>query len=172
MRDFSELVDDFSFLDDWEDRYRYVIELGRELADLEDSQRTEANKVHGCASQVWLITDVDTWFRQARVLNFKGDSDALIVKGLIAILISIYSANRPTRSPRWMPSRCWRRSICNRTSPNSAQTAFRPWFSASTQKPPRPWPPRGSRAWPPSAPRPKACGLPNCPLQNSAGPER
>ncbi len=90
MRDFSELVDDFSFLDDWEDRYRYVIELGRELADLEDSQRTEANKVHGCASQVWLITHVDTGSGKP-VLNFKGDSDALIVKGLIAILISIYS---------------------------------------------------------------------------------
>ncbi|NNF78900.1 MAG: SufE family protein [Rhizobiales bacterium] len=90
MRDFNELVDDFSFLDDWEDRYRYVIELGRELSELEDSQRIEANKVHGCASQVWLITDVDTSSGQP-VLNFRGDSDAMIVKGLIAILISIYS---------------------------------------------------------------------------------
>ncbi len=90
MRDFSELVDDFSFLDDWEDRYRYVIELGRELAELEDSQRVNANKVNGCASQVWLITDVDKSAGEP-VLNFKGDSDALIVKGLIAILISIYS---------------------------------------------------------------------------------
>lgn len=90
MRDFSELVDDFSFLDDWEDRYRYVIELGRELTDLEDSQRVEANKVHGCASQVWLVTDVDT-SSGVPVLTFRGDSDAMIVKGLIAILISIYS---------------------------------------------------------------------------------
>lgn len=90
MRDFSELVDDFSFLDDWEDRYRYVIELGRELSELDDSQRIEANKVHGCASQVWLITDVDTT-SGTPVLTFKGDSDAMIVKGLIAILISIYS---------------------------------------------------------------------------------
>ncbi|MEM8687883.1 MAG: SufE family protein [Pseudomonadota bacterium] len=90
MRDFSELVDDFSFLDDWEDRYRYVIELGRELAELEDTQRVDANKVNGCASQVWLITDVDKSAGEP-VLNFKGDSDALIVKGLIAILISIYS---------------------------------------------------------------------------------
>lgn len=90
MRDFAELVDDFSFLDDWEDRYRYVIELGRELQPLEDSQRSDANKVHGCASQVWLITDVDASSGQP-VLRFKGDSDAMIVKGLIAILISIYS---------------------------------------------------------------------------------
>lgn len=90
MRDFSELVDDFSFLDDWEDRYRYVIELGRELSELDDSQRVEANKVHGCASQVWLITDVDT-SSGTPVLTFRGDSDAMIVKGLIAILISIYS---------------------------------------------------------------------------------
>lgn len=90
MRDFSELVDDFSFLDDWEDRYRYVIELGRELSELDDSQRVEANKVHGCASQVWLITDVDTSSGNP-VLSFQGDSDAMIVKGLIAILISIYS---------------------------------------------------------------------------------
>ena len=90
MRAFSDLVDDFSFLDDWEDRYRYVIELGRELAELEEGQRVDTNKVHGCASQVWLITDVDTSAGEP-VLNFKGDSDALIVKGLIAILISIYS---------------------------------------------------------------------------------
>ncbi len=90
MRDFSELVDDFSFLDDWEDRYRYVIELGRELAELEEGQRIDANKVNGCASQVWLITDVDKSAGEP-VLTFKGDSDALIVKGLIAILISIYS---------------------------------------------------------------------------------
>ncbi len=90
MRDFSELVDDFSFLDDWEDRYRYVIELGRELAELDEGQRNDANKVNGCASQVWLITDVDKSAGEP-VLTFKGDSDALIVKGLIAILISIYS---------------------------------------------------------------------------------
>ncbi|MEM7426901.1 MAG: SufE family protein [Pseudomonadota bacterium] len=90
MRDYSEIVDDFSFLDDWEDRYRYVIELGRELAELDDAERNERTKVNGCASQVWLVTSVGGQ-SGAPVLTFRGDSDALIVKGLIAILISIYS---------------------------------------------------------------------------------
>ena len=95
MRDFNDLVDDFSFLDDWEDRYRYVIELGRELDAFEEEHRTDAYKVRGCASQVWLVTDVDRAAGEP-VLSFKGDSDALIVKGLIAILISIYSG-KPAR---------------------------------------------------------------------------
>lgn len=86
----SGLIDDFSFLDDWEDRYRYVIELGKALEPLDDSDRTPANKVDGCVSQVWLRTD-----RQARdgepVLHFTGDSDAHIVRGLIAILLTLFS---------------------------------------------------------------------------------
>ncbi len=90
MRDYSDIVDDFAFLDDWEDRYRYVIELGRELAELEDAERNGQTKVNGCASQVWLVTSVEGE-AGAPVLSFRGDSDALIVKGLIAILISIYS---------------------------------------------------------------------------------
>ncbi len=90
MRKFSDLVDDFSFLDDWEDRYRYVIELGRELSPLDESQMSDTYKVRGCASQVWLVTDIDH-ASGVPVLSFKGDSDAMIVKGLIAILISIYS---------------------------------------------------------------------------------
>ena len=86
---------DFEFLDDWEDRYRYVIELGRSLSPLPDSARTEANKVRGCASQVWLTTDVDAAAAGAAPrLSFKGDSDAHIVRGLIAILFAIYSGRR------------------------------------------------------------------------------
>jgi cysteine desulfuration protein SufE len=82
---------DFALLDDWEDRYRYVIELGRTLAPLPDTLRTDANKVRGCASQVWLATSPgpagsDTEPR----LNFLGDSDAHIVRGLIAILFAMY----------------------------------------------------------------------------------
>ena len=95
MREYSELVDDFSFLDDWEDRYRYVIELGRELEPLDQALVNDTNKVRGCASQVWLVTNVDSGSGEP-VLSFKGDSDALIVKGLIAILISIYSG-KPAR---------------------------------------------------------------------------
>jgi cysteine desulfuration protein SufE len=83
---------DFALLDDWEDRYRYVIELGRGLAPLPDALRTEANKVRGCASQVWLATSVDRPDpASAPVLAFRGDSDAHIVRGLIAILFAMYS---------------------------------------------------------------------------------
>lgn len=82
---------DFALLDDWEDRYRYVIELGRTLAPLADSERTDANKVRGCASQVWLATHVEPATVGAPVLTFRGDSDAHIVRGLIAILFALYS---------------------------------------------------------------------------------
>ena len=79
---------DFALLDDWEDRYRYVIELGRGLPPLPDALRTEANKVRGCASQVWLATSVHRPNPAAApVLAFQGDSDAHIVRGLIAILL-------------------------------------------------------------------------------------
>jgi cysteine desulfuration protein SufE len=79
---------DFEMLDDWEDRYRYVIELGRALPPLPEAARTDANKVRGCASQVWLLTEVDP---ATRVMTFQGDSDAHIVKGLVAILLTILS---------------------------------------------------------------------------------
>ncbi len=81
--------DDFTLLDDWEDRYRYVIELGRGLAPLAETDRTEANKVRGCASQVWLSTVVDRAGGEP-VMRFTGDSDAHIVRGLIAILLATY----------------------------------------------------------------------------------
>ena len=82
---FKQLVDDFEFLDDWEERYKYVIELGRALEPLDEAERTTGNKVQGCASQVWLISDIDAADGEP-VLTFRGDSDALIVKGLIAVL--------------------------------------------------------------------------------------
>jgi cysteine desulfuration protein SufE len=83
------LVDDFGFLDDWEDRYRFVIELGRNLPELPDDERIDANKVRGCASQVWLVSDV-TGNGEPR-MTFRGDSDAHIVRGLISILFALYS---------------------------------------------------------------------------------
>ena len=92
---FEQLLDDFEFLDDWEERYKYVIELGRGLEDLEDEARTPTNKVQGCASQVWLVSEADT-SQDPRVLRFRGDSDALIVKGLIAIL-HIRLSGKPPR---------------------------------------------------------------------------
>ncbi len=88
----EHILADFQLLDDWEDRYRYVIELGRALPPLPEAKRTEANKVRGCASQVWLVTAFDAGGAGAAPrLSFKGDSDAHIVRGLIAILFAIYS---------------------------------------------------------------------------------
>jgi cysteine desulfuration protein SufE len=82
---------DFALLDDWEDRYRYVIELGRALPALPAAEHVDANKVRGCASQVWLVTDVAKDGDGLPRLHFRGDSDAHIVRGLIAILFAIYS---------------------------------------------------------------------------------
>jgi cysteine desulfuration protein SufE len=87
----DEILDNFSFLDEWDDRYRYIIELGRTLAPLPEQARVETNKVQGCASQVWLITQVKPDGAAGPVLSFVGDSDAHIVRGLIAILFAIYS---------------------------------------------------------------------------------
>ena len=86
----DDIIENFSFLDDWDDRYRYVIELGRALTPLPEAERTDANKVQGCASQVWLTTDVASG-PGGPVLSFAGDSDAHIVRGLIAILFAVYS---------------------------------------------------------------------------------
>lgn len=87
---FDDILADFELLDDWEDRYRYVIELGRKLAPLPEAERTPANKVQGCVSQVWLATKIDRSGGAPR-LTFIGDSDAHIVRGLIAILFALYS---------------------------------------------------------------------------------
>jgi cysteine desulfuration protein SufE len=86
----SDITADFSLLDDWEDRYRYLIELGRSLPPLPEALRTEANKVRGCASQVWLATSMKRSDGQ-REFGFVADSDAHIVRGLIAILAAIYN---------------------------------------------------------------------------------
>ncbi|HXX25566.1 MAG TPA: SufE family protein [Pseudolabrys sp.] len=91
MSKIDEIVENFALLDQWDDRYRYVIELGRTLAPLAESAHVEANKVRGCASQVWLITHVKPNGAAGPVLSFEGDSDAHIVRGLIAILFALYS---------------------------------------------------------------------------------
>ena len=90
----DEILDNFSLLEEWDDRYRYVIELGRGLIPLPDRDRTAANKVQGCASQVWLATTVHPNGAGGPVLTFSGDSDAHIVRGLIAILFAIFSGKR------------------------------------------------------------------------------
>jgi cysteine desulfuration protein SufE len=87
----AELEEVFTLLGDWEERYRHVIDLGRDLAPLTEDERSEVNKVRGCASQVWLVTEPG----EAGALMFRGDSDAHIVRGLIAILMSLYSGRTP-----------------------------------------------------------------------------
>ena len=87
----DKIIENFALLDEWDDRYRYVIELGRGLAPLSERDRSQANKVQGCASQVWLATTVRPNGASGPVLSFSGDSDAHIVRGLIAILFALYS---------------------------------------------------------------------------------
>ncbi|AQS47724.1 cysteine desufuration protein SufE [Thioclava nitratireducens] len=87
---FEEIAETFEFLDDWEDRYRHVIELGRELPPLDDAVKVPATKVEGCASQVWLLPRIEGTGPNA-VFDFQGESDAMIVQGLIAILHALYS---------------------------------------------------------------------------------
>ncbi len=92
MATLNEMIDDFGFLDDWEDRMRYVIELGKALPDLPDAEKSAENKVQGCASQVWLsVTSGD---EPDPVMTFRGDSDAFIVRGLVAIVLEAYSGKR------------------------------------------------------------------------------
>jgi cysteine desulfuration protein SufE len=92
----AEIEENFSLLDDWEDRYRYVIELGRTLAPLSEAEHSAENKVRGCASQVWLVSQVTADGAGGPRLTFRGDSDAHIVSGLIAILLAQYNG-KPAR---------------------------------------------------------------------------
>jgi cysteine desulfuration protein SufE len=96
MSEIADIIENFESLDDWDDRYRYLIELGRELPVLSAAAHSEANKVQGCASQVWLDTTVRPNGADGPVLTFMGDSDAHIVRGLIAILFAIFSEKRAT----------------------------------------------------------------------------
>ena len=86
---FEEIVDNFELLDDWEDRYRYIIEMGRDMPALDDALKTDETRVRGCASQVWLVPEVERGDGVER-LSFRGDSDAMIVRGLIAVLRALY----------------------------------------------------------------------------------
>ena len=86
----KEIIDNFAFLDEWEDRYRYVIDLGKEVPGIREEDRTAENKVQGCASQVWVKSHVSGSGPSA-VMTFDGDSDAHIVRGLVAIVLAIYT---------------------------------------------------------------------------------
>jgi cysteine desulfuration protein SufE len=89
----SDLEEEFSFLDDWEGRYRHVIDLGKDLPPLNEDERVDAAKVRGCASQVWLISQTNA---SDGLIHFRGQSDAAIVQGLLAILLRLYSG-RPAQ---------------------------------------------------------------------------
>ncbi len=90
LSEFQEIVDDFDILDDWEDKYRYIIDLGRKINPLDESLKNETTKVEGCASQVWLTYEL-TGTAQFKTIVFKGESDALIVKGLVAVILTLFN---------------------------------------------------------------------------------
>jgi len=95
MTTIHEIRDNFALLDEWDDRYRYVIELGRMLEPMPEAEHSPQNKVQGCASQVWLSKQLDRSGGNGPVLKYVGDSDAHIVRGLIAILLTLYSGRSP-----------------------------------------------------------------------------
>jgi cysteine desulfuration protein SufE len=94
MTTIDEIRDNFEVLDDWDDRYRYVIELGRTLEPMPEAEHSAENKVQGCVSQVWLSRRIDR-ANSTPVLKYRGDSDAHIVRGLVAILLTLYSGRTP-----------------------------------------------------------------------------
>lgn len=92
---FNNIIDDFEFLENWEDKYKYIIDMGSSLAALKSNDYNDDNKVEGCASQVWLVVEENS--KQGKtILKFKGDSDAYIVKGLIAIIFALFSEKTPS----------------------------------------------------------------------------
>jgi len=97
--EFDDIAETFDFLDDWEERYRHVIELGRALTPMDEALKVPANKVEGCASQVWIFPMITGEGPEAR-FDFFGDSDAMIVRGLIAILHALYSGRAMAELPQ------------------------------------------------------------------------
>jgi len=95
LTSFAQIRDDFAFLEDWEDRYRFILELGRTLEPLDEGAHNNANKVRGCVSQVWLECETPTNAAGHKVLHFRGDSDSHLVRGLIAIAFAIYNDRAP-----------------------------------------------------------------------------
>lgn len=90
LMNIKEIKETFELMDEWEDRYRYIIDLGRNLPDFDEKDQTEENRVHGCTSQVWLIYE-----KNGDKITFKGDSDAHIVRGLVYIIMTIFSRKTP-----------------------------------------------------------------------------
>ena len=95
MTTIDDIRENFELLDDWDERYRYVIELGRTLEPMPETEHSAANKVQGCVSQVWLSRNVERNDAGEALLKYRGDSDAHIVRGLVAILLTLYSGRTP-----------------------------------------------------------------------------
>jgi cysteine desulfuration protein SufE len=106
---FQDIAENLSFLDDWEDRLNYLIELGQALPDIPDADKTAENKVKGCVSNVWLVSSADRSGEQP-VLRFTGQSDAIITKGLVAVLLALYS-DRPAREIAETDAIAWFKTI-------------------------------------------------------------
>jgi cysteine desulfuration protein SufE len=100
MMTVEELIEEFAEFEDWQDRYRYLLEMGDDLPDFPEEEKTEANLVQGCQSRVWMTADIDD--SSERKLRLRADSDAAIVKGLIAILVALYD-DRPAREVNEVP---------------------------------------------------------------------
>lgn len=94
MTTLQSIIDDFEYLDDWEDRYRYLIEIGKALPEMPEDERIEDNKVKGCASQVWLVAGAEAGGDDDPVMAYRGDSDAHIVRGLVAIVLAATNGQR------------------------------------------------------------------------------
>ncbi|MBN8964211.1 MAG: SufE family protein [Rhizobiales bacterium] len=96
MTSIDEIIENFELMEEWDDRYRYLIELGRALKPLPEEAHNEANKVNGCTSQVWLSSTIKPNGSAGPILTFEGDSDAHIVRGLVAVLFALYSGKAAT----------------------------------------------------------------------------
>ena len=90
----KEIIEDFEFIDEWDDRYKYIMDIGKSLDPITEGDHNDKNKVDGCASQVWLITE-EKYINDKSILEFKADSDSFLVKGLLAIIIAIFSMKTP-----------------------------------------------------------------------------
>lgn len=97
MASLETIIDDFEYLDDWEDRYRYLIEIGKALPAMPESEQIDANKVRGCASQVWLVAETEPGDPGDPVMLYRGESDAHIVRGLVAVVLAAASGEKASK---------------------------------------------------------------------------
>ena len=137
MTTIEAIRDDFAFLDEWEDKYRYVIEIGESLPPFPEAARDAAHKVQGCVSQVWLVAERGEGADPK--IDFIGDSDAHIVRGLVAIMLALYSGRHASEIVKTDAEELMRSLDLNEHLVRSGRTACAPWSSASSRMRPRRW---------------------------------